>query len=131
VSDQLFVERQGSVPVARLVGEIDISRAVAIRDALVRELTNQDYGMVVDLQGTTYLDSAGINVLFELAERLDGRQQKLIAVLPDRTVVRRVVELVNLESVMGVSDTIEQAKADIEALAKDASEGGSGPDRST
>jgi anti-anti-sigma factor len=119
MSDDLIIERQGGVPVARLIGEIDISRALAVRDALVNELTNQDYGMVIDLQETTYLDSAGINVLFDLAERLESRQQQLVAVMPDRAVVRRVAELVNLESVMGLSPTVEEATAQIDSLSGD------------
>ena len=116
MTEQVTFERQGDIPVARLVGEVDIASAATIRDELLRALSNQDFGLVVDLQETTYLDSAGINILFELAERLDGRQQRLVAVMPDRTVVRRVVELVNLESVMGVSDSVEQAKGQIRAM---------------
>ena len=44
------------------------------------------------------MDSAGINVLFELAERLEARQQKVAVVLPERAIVRRVAELVGLGS---------------------------------
>lgn len=116
MTDRLFIERHDAVPVARLVGEFDITRAIAIRDALVSCLDNQDFGLVIDLQETTYLDSAGINALFEVAERLNDRQQRLVAVLPERAVVRRVVELVNLPSVMGVGETVEEAKAEIQAL---------------
>ena len=119
MTDEPRIERRGGVPVAVLVGEIDLSRAARIRDQLFAAVTNQEHGMVVDLQETTYLDSAGINVLFELAERLDHRQQRLVALLPRRAVVRRVIELVDLASVMGVSETLEGAVAEIEALAGD------------
>ena len=48
------------------------------------------------------MDSAGINVLFELAERLGSRQQRVAVVLPERAVVRRVAELVCLGSKVSV-----------------------------
>ena len=113
MTDGVSIDRQDGIVVAKVSGEFDISRAVSVRDALVAALENQDFGLVVDLQGTTYLDSAGINTLFELAERLNDRQQRLVAVLPDRAVIRRVVELVKLESVMGIARTVDDARAQV------------------
>ena len=77
---------------ARLVGEVDLTRAPGIRVGLLRAVTNQDHGLVLDLRDTTYLDSAGVNVIFELAERLSARQQRLAAVVPDRAIIERVLD---------------------------------------
>ena len=113
MSEDLKLRRDDGVAVASIEGEFDIARAAAIRDALLGSLDNHDLGLVIDLGAATYLDSAGINVLFELAERLSSRQQRVIAVLPDRAVVRKVVQLVNLRSVIGISETIEAAVREI------------------
>ena len=83
-------------------------------------MTNQDHGLVLDLRDTTYLDSAGVNVIFELAERLSARQQRLAAVVPDRAIIERVLTLVNLRSILESHRTLEEALASIRALGPDA-----------
>jgi anti-anti-sigma factor len=78
-------------------------------------MTNRDHGIVIDLQEVSFMDSAGINVLFELAERLGARQQRVAVVLPERAVVRRVAELVGLGSSVSVCETVEEAVGAIPA----------------
>ncbi|MFD1148481.1 STAS domain-containing protein [Saccharothrix hoggarensis] len=55
---------------ARLIvtGEIDFATAPLLREAIDNALTS-DTTLVIDLRAVTYLDSAGIDVLFEQAER--------------------------------------------------------------
>lgn len=100
----------------KLKGDVDITRAVPIRDKLFRALTNQDYGLIVDMREVTYLDSAGVHLLFEVSERLTSRQQALVAVVPDRAIIQRVLELVDLRSVMSTHATLEEAIATVKAL---------------
>ena len=78
-------------------------------------MTNRDHGIVIDLQEVSFMDSAGINVLFELAERLGARQQRVAVVLPERAVVRRVAELVGLGSSVSICETVEEAVGAIPA----------------
>jgi anti-anti-sigma factor len=111
------VQRQDGVPVARLAGEVDLTRAPSIRIELLRAVTNQDHGLVVDLRDTTYLDSAGVNVIFEVAERLSARQQRLHAVVPDRAIIERVLSLVNLRSVLDIHRSLDDAVGAVSELA--------------
>jgi anti-anti-sigma factor len=113
MTEGLEIRQRDGVAVARIAGEFDISRSAPIRDELLGAIENTDLGLVVDLTGATYVDSAGINVLFEVSERLTGRQQRVVAVLPDRAVIRRVVQLVNLGSVLGISETVDEALTQI------------------
>jgi len=99
------------VVVARLGAEFELSSAVGVHDAMLAALTNRDHGIVVDLQEVSFMDSAGINALFDMAERLHGRQQKVVIVLPERAVVRRVAELVGLGSTVGICETLDEAVA--------------------
>jgi anti-anti-sigma factor len=109
-------ERHDGVAVARLSGDVDISRAAAIRAELLRVLSNLDFGLVVDLRDVTYLDSAGVNVLFEVAERLASRQQALAAVVPETALIQRVLTLVNIESAVDTHPTVDGAVAAIRNL---------------
>jgi anti-anti-sigma factor len=116
MNSMIDLQHHDGVPVARLVGEVDLTRAANIRVELLRAVTNQDHGLVVDLRDTTYLDSAGVNVIFELAERLSARQQRLHAVVPDRAIIERVLSLVNLRSVLEIHRSLDEAVAQVRAL---------------
>ncbi len=100
---------------AQLADEFEISTANGIRDELLDALSNRDHGIVIDLQEVSFMDSAGINVLFEVAERLGARQQRVAVVLPERAVVRRVAELVGLGSTVSVCESVDDAVSAIPA----------------
>jgi anti-anti-sigma factor len=98
-----------SVGVVRLVGEVDIVRAQRLRERLLGAVRNEDFGLVVDLGGATYIDSVGVSLLFELAERLSQRQLRLAVVLPDSGLVQRVIKIVNLDSVAEIHPSVDEA----------------------
>jgi anti-anti-sigma regulatory factor len=66
---------------------------------------------VVDLSATRYLDSAAIELLFELARRLGRRRQALRLALPSDSPLRRVLSLTDVESVAPVFDSADEALA--------------------
>lgn len=110
MSDMSRLELSGDdVVVARLSGEIDLSNAVDVRDQLSGSVPNTALGMVVDLTATTYLDSSGVHLLFELGERLRRRQQQLCVVVPEGVPIRRVLRIVELESSVPLLATVEAA----------------------
>jgi anti-sigma B factor antagonist len=98
------------VRVFAVKGDVDVARAPALRDELRRSVANDDFGLVVDLSSTTYLDSAGVNTLFEVAEELRDRQLGFAVVVPEGSLVERVIELVDLASAAGVHRTVEDAR---------------------
>ena len=97
------------VRVVEIEGDVDIARAPLLREELRRSVDNHDLGLVVDLSETKYLDSAGVNVLFEVAEDLADRQLGLAIVVPEGGLVERVVALVDLAAVAGVHRTVDDA----------------------
>jgi anti-sigma B factor antagonist len=101
------------IHVMSLNGELDINRAPALRRELLGAVDNQAAGLVLDLNGATYMDSAAINVLFEVAEGLSARQVQLAVVVPEGSLVARVVSLVDLGSVARLHPTLEAAVADV------------------
>lgn len=110
------MEDHDGVPVARLAGEVDISRAAGIRLDLLRSLSNLHLGLVVDLRDVSYLDSAGVNILFEVSERLAARQQAMVTVIPENAVIQKVAELVNLRAATEIHENMDGAVAAIRAL---------------
>ena len=98
------------VRVVAVEGDVDISRAPVLRQELRRSVDNHDLGLVVDLSETRYLDSAGVNVLFELAEDLTERQLTFALVVPEGGLVERVVMLVDLASVAQLHRSVAAAQ---------------------
>jgi len=106
-------EWHDEVPVARVQGEIDASNAKEIGDRLRSLLSNRSVAMIVDLSATTYLDSAGINLLFTLAEEMRSRQQRLALVVADPPPIARMVALTGLDRAMPVHRTLPDALGDL------------------
>jgi anti-anti-sigma factor len=102
------------VRVVAVEGDVDMQSAPALREELRRAVSNEDAGLVADLSTTTYLDSAGVNVLFELAEELNDRQLGFAVVIPEGSLVERVVTLVDLASAAAVHRTVEDARRALE-----------------
>jgi anti-anti-sigma factor len=105
------VEHREAVTVVTLGGDVDIARAHILRDRLFGAVRNHDLGLVIDLSEATYIDSVGVNLLFELAERLGERQLRLAVVMPEGGLVERVLTIVNLDSVAEVRRTPDEAVA--------------------
>jgi anti-anti-sigma factor len=105
-------ERRGAFPVARVQGEIDASNVDWLGSRLRGLLDNQAPGLIVDLADTTYLDSAGIALLFRLSTSLREHQQQLRLVVIDTSPIARMVSLTGLAESVPTHPTLEAASAD-------------------
>jgi anti-anti-sigma factor len=65
--------------------------------------------VILDLTRATYLDSAGIRLVFGLAERLKRRGQGLRLVVPPGAPVERVLDLANVGEVAALDPTLDNA----------------------
>ena len=106
---RLEEEWHGEVPVARLEGEVDASNVDEIAERLRSLLTNRSFAMVIDLSGTTYLDSAGINLLFALGEEMRARQQRLALVVREGSPIVRMMTLTGLDRAVAVHASVPDA----------------------
>jgi anti-anti-sigma factor len=107
----IFVERNEGVQLVRLAGEVDISNAAHLEDEISDAVPNDALGLVLDLSDTTYLDSAGIRMLFELAERIEGRRQTLALVVPRESLIRHSLTVTEVEQAMPMHETTADAVA--------------------
>jgi anti-sigma B factor antagonist len=112
---RFVAEWHDETPVGRLDGEIDLSNVDEMAGGLRGLLTNQMTALVVDLSPTTYLDSAGINLLYSLAEELRARQLALHLVLPAGSPVARTVSITALDRALPTHATLDAALAAVRA----------------
>jgi anti-anti-sigma factor len=108
------LEDRGPILVARLQGEVDLSNVDDIRIAVVDAVSHETEHLILDLSRTDYLDSTGVRLLFELAERLQGRRQQLRLVVNDDTLIRRVIVLTQLDQRVPLDSTLDDAIAAVE-----------------
>ena len=110
-SADIAIEREGATMIARLRGEVDMSNAAYVRDELTRVVPNDALALLIDLSETRYLDSAAIELLFELARRLRRRRQELRLALPATSPLRRVLLLTDVQSVASMHESVAAALA--------------------
>jgi anti-anti-sigma factor len=111
VSTLARVEDEGhdDVAVARLEGEIDASNVSDVLERLRSLVSNRSVAMVIDLSATTYLDSAGINILFALGEEMHGRQLRLALVVTPESPILRMITITGLDRVLPVHPGLPEA----------------------
>ena len=100
MSDELAtlrVRERGALVMATVEGEIDLSNAASLLDDLTASVTNSARGLVLDLLGLEFLDSSGIHMLYDLADRLATRQQGFAVVLEPDAPPRRAIEVSGVE----------------------------------
>ncbi|EIF00728.1 STAS domain-containing protein [Saccharomonospora glauca] len=86
----------------RLTGEIDLSNSDSVREKIFGAINNYLIAVKIDLSGLDYIDSAGLRVLFALAERLRLLQTAYTVVAPVGTPTRRVLEMSGMSAVAQV-----------------------------
>jgi anti-anti-sigma factor len=107
---RVAVERHGSVVVARLTGELDLSNAGTVEEQVATGLGGVT-SVAVDLAGLSYLDSAGLALLSRLAARIAGPGGALRLVVPPDALVRRALWISGLTAAIPVDETVEAALA--------------------
>jgi anti-anti-sigma factor len=108
---RIDVDETGPLVLARLDGEVDASNATWTRSRLRSLISNRSAGLAVDLTDTTYLDSAGIALLFGLAADLRSHQQQLHLVLGPDSLIARMLELTGLAAAVPTHRTVAEAQA--------------------
>jgi anti-anti-sigma factor len=105
----MVVGREGDSMVARLTGEVDMTNAIYVRDELLGSTPNDALALVLDLGACRYLDSAAVEMLFDMVRRLQRRRQDLRLVVPDGSPLLRLLELTEVTTVAAVHETLELA----------------------
>jgi anti-sigma B factor antagonist len=95
--------------VAAIAGEVDASNVASVGDELRRLVTNRSTELIVDLTPTTYLDSAGINLMFSLGDELRSRQLALRLVIAGGSPIARMLRITSLDRAYPTYPTVAAA----------------------
>ena len=106
---EVRLDQRGEVRIAVIKGEIDLSNATEIGSQLEASVPNSAEALVVDLSGTTHLDSAGFRLLYGLRRQLDARGQELRLVVPDDGLIMKVISITGLDQAVSIYPTVERA----------------------
>jgi anti-anti-sigma factor len=95
--------------VCTVTGEVDLSNATQICDAIGEATPNTALGVVLDLSGVGYLDSAGIHLIYRLRENLRARGQKLMLAIPADSPVQDSLRLASVTQHLPIAPSVEKA----------------------
>jgi anti-sigma B factor antagonist len=96
--DQMTDERGGSCTFI-LTGELDMTSAPALTDAVLPMCSNGAVNVVFDINGLEFLDSAGMRAILLCREHLAERNCKL-ALTRGTASVERLLEIAGLQDVL-------------------------------
>jgi anti-anti-sigma factor len=113
VSDELFrTSWIGRTAVVTAAGEIDLTNAESLRNALLSALNAGALGLVADLTATTFLDSVGVAALVRAWRRAGATGAALRLAVSSPTVLR-VLDLVGLNQLIEVHPSVAEAVASV------------------
>ena len=105
----LSASREEDTVFATVGGEVDPSNARGLGRELTDCVPNDAMAVVLDLSDVTYLDSSGVQMIFEFAERLEGRQQRLAVIVPAGAPARKVLDIVALDATVPLARSRDEA----------------------
>ena len=103
------IRARGAIVMATVEGELDVSNTGGLLEELTRAVQNSTEALLLDLADLEFLDSSGVHMLYDIAERLANRQQRFAVVVPAGSPPRRTIELSGVEPARWLHD--DQASA--------------------
>lgn len=98
--------RRGSLVVASMRGEIDLSNGERLGLAVAEATPSDARGVVLDLGEVEFIDSYGIFVIAGLRQRLREHEQTLVLVVPKEGLIRRTIDMVGIASFVPVEEDV-------------------------
>jgi anti-anti-sigma factor len=110
--DRFPVTWSGRTAVVTAAGEVDLTNAEGLRDALLSALNSGALGLVVDLTATTFIDSAGVTALVRASRRASATEAT-VRLAVTATPVLRVLNLVGIDQLLDVHPSVTGAMASL------------------
>jgi anti-sigma B factor antagonist len=105
----LDIEKVDGVPIAHINDDIDAANVAATQQQLATALGPDALSLIINLSNTRYVDSAGIDMLLRLSNRLDHRRAKLVLVIPDASQLKRLATIVGLPNAIAIHPSLPAA----------------------
>lgn len=100
-------DREGCAVIA-VEGEIDLTAAPRLREALISSVVEGHQRVVVDLTATEFLDSTGLGALVAGLKRIRAHGGDMRVVCTSARVCK-VFEITSLDKVLSLYDTVDEA----------------------
>jgi anti-anti-sigma factor len=95
--------RHGDAQIVELVGELDIEGAPLSRRVLGRACGSAQHTVFLDLEGLTFMDSSGVQMVIEADRSLRDEGRELVILRAPKH-VRRLLELCGLTEILHLSE---------------------------
>lgn len=105
---EVSTEERDGASVVSVTGDVDVSNADRLRDALDRVLANGEDRLVVDLRGVPFMDSTGLGVLVGRLKVMRARRGSMRLVCVAHGMLR-VLSITGLDTVFPLHESVEEA----------------------
>jgi anti-sigma B factor antagonist len=95
------------IAVLAISGEIDIASAAAVERAIAAVLAEDPPSLIIDLLGVQFLASTGVGIMVQTRDKFVDSQR--FSVVAQGLMTRRVIELLDLDQVLLLQETVEEA----------------------
>ena len=104
------VELGSGVARVAVMGEVDLSTAPELKQALAEVIDNGAHAVLVDLSEATFIDSTTLGVLMGAVKRLRPAGGELAIVCRDPN-IRRIFEITLLDRIFNIFDSADEGIA--------------------
>lgn len=113
MSDERFpVTWSDRTAVVTVPGEIDLTNADGLREALLEVLNAGALGLVVDMTSTMFCDSAGISAITRAARRAAANEATMRLAVVSSPVLR-VLNLVGIDRLIEIHPSVSAARSSL------------------
>ena len=85
-----------------IAGDVDLANAADVEAQLTVAIHNRATGVTLDLGAVTYLDSAGLQVVFALTVTLRRLQIGMRVIAPEGSPARHAIEMAGMASIIDI-----------------------------
>lgn len=110
------IRQDEGIPIVSVGEDLDAANAAEVQHLAAKALGPDALSLVVDLSGARYVDSAGIDTLLRLSDRLERRRAKLALVIPEASQLHRLFGIVAMPEAIAVHPSIEDALSALRSL---------------
>ncbi len=113
--NKFIIEKRGNYTYIKILDEkLDTFLAPALKSELVILASDREKNIVMDLSNVKYCDSSGLSAIL-VANRLSKNSEGTFVLVGLQSAVRRLINISQLDSVLNIADTIEEAERIIAA----------------
>jgi len=107
VDIKIDLKEANELPVIEVTGEVDVYTAPKLKSRILSLIDNQQYSMIIDLNGVDFMDSSGLGVLVGGLKRV-GPHEGNIALVLNRPNILKIFKITGLDKVFKIYGSVEE-----------------------